>query len=95
MLGSIASGLLDGLQDLEHGVVQRLEQRIHVVEFLARDALAQIVEYSAVASTPTSAVISRVSRSSRISASILRPGSSSVMSVVSHAGPCSTWRAGA
>ena len=40
-----------------------------------------------VASTPTSAVIRRVSSSSRISASILRPGSSSVMSVVSHAGP--------
>ena len=40
-----------------------------------------------VASMPTSAVMSRVSRSSRISASILRPGSSSVMSVVSQAGP--------
>src|ERR1700722_3148564 len=40
-----------------------------------------------VASAPTSAVISRVSRSSRISASILRPGSNSVRSVVSHAGP--------
>src|ERR1700730_3700750 len=40
-----------------------------------------------VASAPTSAVIRRVSRSSRISASILRPGSSSVMSVVSQAGP--------
>ena len=32
-------------------------------------------------------MISRVSSSSRISASILRPGSNSVMSVVSHAGP--------
>src|SRR6202051_2311293 len=40
-----------------------------------------------VASAPTSAVIRRVSRSSRISASILRPGSNSVRSVVSHAGP--------
>src|SRR6202166_1222759 len=40
-----------------------------------------------VASAPTSAVISRVSRSSRISASILRPGSNSARSAVSHAGP--------
>ncbi len=40
-----------------------------------------------VASVPTSAVMSRVSSSSRISASILRPGISSLMSVVSHAGP--------
>src|SRR3984957_18984070 len=40
-----------------------------------------------VASAPTSAVIRRVSRSSRISASILRPGSSSVRSAVSQAGP--------
>src|ERR1700686_3641469 len=40
-----------------------------------------------VASVPTSAVISRVSRVSRISASILRPGSNSVRSAVSHAGP--------
>jgi hypothetical protein len=39
-----------------------------------------------VASMPTSAVIRRVSSSSRISASILRPGSSSAMSVVSQAG---------
>src|ERR1700682_5300913 len=40
-----------------------------------------------VASAPTSAVISRVSRVSRISASILRPGINSVRSAVSHAGP--------
>src|SRR6202521_5579197 len=40
-----------------------------------------------VASVPTSAMISRVSRVSRISASILRPGSNSVRSAVSYAGP--------
>ncbi len=36
-----------GLQDVEHGLVQGLEQRIHVVQFLARHALAQLLENSA------------------------------------------------
>jgi hypothetical protein len=79
--------LFDRFQDGEHGIVQGLEQRIDVVEFLARHALAQSSRMRPVASTPTSAVIRRVSRSSRICASILRPGSSSLMSVVSQAGP--------
>ncbi len=39
--------LFHGLQDLEHGIVQGLEQRVHVVQFLARHALAQLLENSA------------------------------------------------
>jgi hypothetical protein len=33
-----------GLQDLEHGVVQGLTQRIHVLELVARHAFAQLLE---------------------------------------------------
>ena len=45
-VGSMASGLFHGLQDLRHGVLQGLEQRVDIVEFLARHAPAQLLENS-------------------------------------------------
>jgi hypothetical protein len=87
--------LLDRLQDLEHGVVQRLEQRVDVAEFLARDAAAQVIEN---ACRRLHAHIGGDQPGLELIQDLgidLAPGSSSLMSVVSQAGPCSTWRAGA
>ena len=47
MFGVDAQGCFHGLQDVEHRIVQGLEQRIHVIEFFARHAPAQLGENAA------------------------------------------------
>src|SRR6202166_3992412 len=87
MFGSIASGVSTGFKISNMASCKALSSASTSSSSLRATRLRSSERIRPVASVPTSAVIRRVSRSSRISASILRPGRSPARSAVSQAGP--------
>src|ERR1700722_14069785 len=87
MLRSMVSGISTGCKMSSMAPCKALSSASTSFNSLRATRLRSSPRIRPVASAPTSAVIRRVSSSSRISASILRPGSSSVRSAVSQAGP--------
>src|SRR5271156_6715577 len=87
MFRSISSGFSTGCKISSMASCKALSSAFTSFSSLRATRLRSSPRIRLVASAPTSAVIRRVSSSSRISASILRPGSSSVTSVVSQPGP--------